>query len=60
MKDMGFNEKGELKRLVEDEEDQVELEEQKEENGHHDVNVVHRSSKVGDTTMDSINTQIEI
>ena len=60
MKDMGFNEKGELKRLVDDEEDSFQLEEVKEEIiGHHD-NIIHRSSKVGDTTMDSINTQIEI
>lgn len=54
MKDMGFNERGELKRLVEDEEESFQLEEEKDENGHSDV--IHRSSKVGDTTMDTINT----
>ena len=60
MKDTGFNEKGELKRLVEDDEDSFQLEKEKDENGVHNENTVHRLSKVADTTMDSINPQIEI
>lgn len=64
MKDMGFNEKGELKRLVEDDEDQFQLREESKEGEEIEMvtsdSIIHRSSKVVEAALDNIDTHIAI
>jgi hypothetical protein len=60
MKDLGYNEKGEISKNVNDEED-ILVEEAKEESGHSVNNgSIHKVNKVGDSTLDSLDREIEI